>query len=119
MHTDIGARLVSAGELFAVKGKCQITYMRNKMRTVIRGRIVKFIFTYLVDILAKSSIKPCRDGHNRLPIASATRLFFGHIRKRPAPHNRGQPGGTLETAATTTVFAPRIAEMLALQAGRR
>ncbi|WP_374552646.1 hypothetical protein [Sphingobium yanoikuyae] len=119
MHPDIGARLVSAGELFTVKGKCQITYMRNEMRTVIRSRIVKFISTYLVDILAKSSIKPCRDGHNRLPIASATRLFFSHSRKSPAPHNKGHPGGMPETAAASTVFRPRIVEMLALQAGRR
>ncbi|WIA54403.1 hypothetical protein N6H05_15175 [Sphingobium sp. WTD-1] len=119
MHTNIGARLVSAGELFAVKGKCQIAYMRNEMRTVIRSQIVKFIFAYLVDILAKRSIKPCRDGHNRLPIASATRLFFGHSRKSPIPQNRGQPGGTPETTPAPIVFRPRIAEMLALQAGRR
>ncbi|MEK7455265.1 MAG: hypothetical protein AABZ76_10130 [Pseudomonadota bacterium] len=119
MHTNIGARLISAGELFAVKGKCQITYVRNEMSAVIRSRIVKFIFAYLVDILAKSSIKPCRDGHNRLPIASATRLFFGHSRKSPTPHNKGHPGGMPETAAASTVFRPRIVEMLALQAGRR
>ncbi|WP_251007816.1 hypothetical protein [Sphingobium sp. BHU LFT2] len=119
MHTNIGARLVSAGELFAVKGKCQITYVRDKMRTVIRCRIVKFVFAYLVDILAKSRIKPCRDGHNRLPIANATRLFFGHSRKSPAPHNKGHPGGMPETAAASTVFRPRIVEMLALQPGRR
>ncbi|WP_278377127.1 hypothetical protein [Sphingobium yanoikuyae] len=119
MHTNIGARLVSAGELFAVKGKCQIAYMRNEMRTVIRSLIVKFIFTYLVDTLANSSIKPCRDGHNRLPIASSTRLFSSYIRKSPAPRNREQPGGTPETAPAPIVFRPRIVEMLALQAGRR
>ncbi|WBQ18118.1 hypothetical protein [Sphingobium yanoikuyae] len=119
MHPDIGARLASTSELLAVKGKCQITYVRDKMGTVIRCRIVKFVSAYLVDVLAKSRIKPCRDGHNRLPIASATRLFFSHIRKRLLPHNKGHPGGMSETAAASTVFRPRIVEMLALQAGRR